>query len=83
MIVYADRKKTRPTREVLQEMRRLRGIDLLIVFGQLESGVVDALSPDEDVTNPAVRALRFRSPVPGWVKESLSWALCTRSSYRR
>jgi hypothetical protein len=59
VIVYADRKKTRPTREVLQEMRRLRGIDLLIVFGQLESGVVDALSPDEDVTNPAVRALRY------------------------
>jgi hypothetical protein len=59
MIVYADRRVRKNTLDFFAEIRSLSGIDLLIAFGQFESGVVDASSPSEDRYDAPVRALRY------------------------
>jgi hypothetical protein len=59
MIVYADRRVRKKTLDFFAEIRSLSGIDLLVAFGQFESGVLDASSPAEDRYDAPVRALRY------------------------
>jgi hypothetical protein len=76
MIIYGDREEEVDTAEVLRELTSLcdgtslyadAGADcdlsthLLIRFGQLEAGLVDALCPDEDDETATTRLLRVVS----------------------
>lgn len=74
MIVYANREREAATGALLDAVHasgdRLRGVeppqheasvDLLVAFGELETGVADALAPDADRDTAETRALRETS----------------------
>jgi hypothetical protein len=63
VIVYSDRAESVNTERFIRELDGLSGIDHLIAFGQLEAGVVDALSPEEDEDSPVTLAFR-RGEIP-------------------
>ena len=74
MIVYANREREVATGALLESVREAAGhvravdqpehegsVDLLVSFGELETGVADALAPDADGETTETRALRETS----------------------
>jgi hypothetical protein len=59
VIVYSDRAQTVGTRQLIADLETLSGIDHLIARGQLEAGVVDAVSPEVDEDSPVTLAVRI------------------------
>jgi hypothetical protein len=72
VIVYSDRAQTVETKSFIAEIGTLSGIDRLIAFGQLEAGVIDALSPYEDEESPAAMAFRLGEIPAAGLPESIT-----------
>lgn len=71
MLVYRDQKRDIPVRETLVQLSSARAMDhdavvsLLIEFGELETGIADALEPERDANGPILREFRRTSALIG------------------